>query len=110
MRPMILLTLVSMGLVVVGCSRNIVLRATDEPGSAGSYTCSEKNCTTTDKIDPATYNQSRTTFRALPAQCGKHGIEKILILNAGSQDPKVIITCAAPSQSIGTMGSGSGGR
>ena len=103
---MISLALVSLWFVLAGCSRNIVLRATDEPGSASSYTCVQMTCTTANEINPADYNRPRTTFRALPNQCGKNGIERILILNAGSKDPRVIVTCAAPSDggSIGTMG------
>ncbi len=99
------LALVSLWFVLAGCSRNIVLSATDEPGSASSYTCVQMTCTTANEINPADYNRPRTTFRALPNQCGKNGIERILILNAGSKDPRVIVTCAAPSDdgSVGTM-------
>lgn len=106
MRCVICLALICMLLGGAGCSRNIVLRATDEPGSASSYDCGKMTCAPASESDPADYDRPRTTFRALPSQCGQNGIEKILILNASSSDPKVIVTCAAPSNDLplGTTG------
>ena len=98
------LLLGSIWLVLVGCSRHIVLQAMDEPGSAASYACGDKECTTTDEVNPENYNQAGTVVRALPSQCGENGIERILIMKADSKDPQVIVTCAAPRRRIGTMG------
>lgn len=107
MRRLILcVCLASLWLIVAGCSRQIVLQVTEASGVGSSYECEEKSCEPASTSDPAAYSQSRTTFVALPRQCGTNGIGRILILNAGSKDPQVIVTCAAPSKStpLGTMG------
>jgi hypothetical protein len=53
---------------------------------------------------PSERNPSGMTIINLPRECaGK--IHQILILDAGSSEPRVDVTCAPAEEPIGTMGS-----
>jgi hypothetical protein len=86
-----------------GCARHVRLTtpATD-PGAR--YVCrGEGECQPADVDVPSERNPSGTTAITLPRQCaGK--IHQILVIDAGSSEPKVDVTCAPAEEPIETMG------
>jgi hypothetical protein len=89
-------------LVAEGCARHVRLTTPDtDPGAR--YVCrGEGVCQPADVDVPSERNPSGTTFITLPRQCaGK--IHQILVIDAGSSEPKVDVTCAPAEEPIDTM-------
>lgn len=95
--------LAGLALCLGGCAHHVRLTSPDtDPGARyvcdGAGTCEPA---TTDV--PSEENPSGMTLVILPRQCaGK--IHQILILDAGSSEPKVDVTCAPAEEPLGTMG------
>ena len=96
----------ALGLVLLGsvaCTHQLRLSTPDtDPGAR--YVCtSTGECRAADTDVPAEDNPSNTTFVTLPGQCGGR-VHQILIIDAGSSNPEVRVTCAPAEEAIGTMG------
>jgi hypothetical protein len=79
-----------------GCARHVRLEMPNTtPGSR--YTCKvskvSRQCTPATVDNPALLNQSGTAFVILPRQCAGR-IHRIVVLDAGSSNPEVDVTCA----------------
>jgi len=96
-----LLALVAAG--SLACSHHLRLTSPDtDPGAR--YVCSGSGeCRPRGSDVPADDNPSGTTSITLPRECaGK--IHQILIIDAGSSEPEVRVTCGPPEEPVGTMG------
>jgi hypothetical protein len=86
------------------CAHHLRLTSPDtDPGAR--YTCDGAGACRPATTDvPSERNPSGMTIVILPRECaGK--IHEILILDAGSSEPKVDVTCAPLEEGVGTMGS-----
>jgi hypothetical protein len=89
-------------LAAFACARNI--RIVGAEAQAAKYACDPATlkCQPAGVIDPEMSNPPRLTMIALPPECGGL-VHEILILDAGSSKPEVLVTCAPPSQPIEDM-------
>lgn len=96
----------SLGVVAaasVACTHHVRLSSPDtDPGPR--YVCREGGeCRPADTDVPSDDNPSNTTAITLPRECaGK--VHQILIIDAGSSEPEVRVTCAPAEEPAGTMG------
>lgn len=96
--------LAGLALSLGGCAHHLRLTSPDtDPGAR--YVCDGAGeCRPATSDVPSERNPSGMTIVTLPRQCaGK--VHQILILDAGSSEPKVDVTCAPAEEPIGTMGS-----
>ena len=94
-----------LGLVAAGslaCTHHLRLTSPDtDPGAR--YVCSGGECRPRGSDVPADDNPSGITAITLPRECaGK--VHQILIIDAGSSEPEVRVTCAPAEEPVGTMG------
>lgn len=82
---------------LVACSHHAKL-VTPDTSPASAYECSvDAVCRPASILDDARLNQSGTAFVVLPKECRGH-FQQIVILDADSDRPTVVATCAAPEQ------------
>ena len=88
--------------VAEGCAHHVRLQI---PGTSPStrFSCTQAGgCVALQNDNPADINQSGTAFVNLPTQC-QGRFNDITVLDADSDDPQVIVTCATPDAPIGDM-------
>lgn len=95
-------TLLSVSLVgawlAAACSHHAKL-VTPDTSPASAYECSvDGECHPASILDDARLNQSGTAFVVLPKQCRGH-FQQIVILDADTDRPTVVATCATPEPS-----------
>lgn len=66
------------------------------------YTCDAKGCTAATTDDPTAANAAGTAQITLPEECGG-AFHEIVILNAHSKSPQVLVTCAPKEDPVGEM-------
>jgi hypothetical protein len=96
--------LVLLALSLGACAHHVRLTSPDtDPGAR--YICDGAGqCRPATTDVPSERNPSGMTIITLPRECGGK-VHQILILDAGSSEPEVDVTCAPPEESVGTMGS-----
>jgi hypothetical protein len=83
--------------LTAGCARNVLLLQPVDSGSTTTWVCSGTSCQQDTTTNPAQFNQSNTTRVAFPPDCHQL-IHAVLIQDAQSSEPKIVIVCAAPEQ------------
>jgi hypothetical protein len=90
-----------------GCSRNVKM-AIPNTAPGPRYTCGpvdsggKSTCKPAATDVPADLNKPRTAFVIMPEQCDGR-INQIVVLDAGSSDFVVDVTCAPPEKGIQPM-------
>jgi hypothetical protein len=95
-----------LGVVTAGslaCTHHVRLTSPDtDPGAR--YVCNQSGvCRPADSDVPSDDNPSGTASITLPRECGGK-VHQILIVDAGSDNPEVRVTCAPAEDPTGTMG------
>lgn len=89
-------------LLATGCANHVKLAF---PGASpgAQYVCrAETDCTPATDLVASDLNRSGTVFVTMPSQCGGH-FREIVVLDADSSSPTVVVTCAPVEEPMDEM-------
>ena len=90
--------LAALALALSACSRHVRLQV-PQTSHAAQYSCTSEGCTQLAEDNPSHGNQARTAQLVLPKECAGR-FHEIVILNAHSSDPEVLVKCAPTEKPI----------
>jgi hypothetical protein len=89
-------------LTLAACSRHVKMEV-PQTSAGARYTCAPgKACVPATTDVPSELNASGTAFVVLPAEC-KGRINRIVVLDADSSNPKLDVTCAPLEEPVQEM-------